>query len=551
MVNDMNETIGVKGGKRDFKRTIIITKNKKKKLQEYYHKKQNLNLKKLEQEVKQLQISSFLVAVPIAIAGNTLETILHLRDNNKTEREEAKGLSIEELHQQNKLELKETALYIEDYQTNDRKFTDYGYPKTTDGKEIVKYRSSKVLDNITKVSYPTEATARIPLEQDIKEKKTLKQEDSKRKVEIKTVNQTEIALQKTAIEELPDTLLKLTDKKIVSQYEESLKEIKGELKNIIYEFTILENTTSEIYNSKKAEQVLDQLIIIIKKLEELKEKIKLELTTLEDDTYLTYLVDNYIEDFKNNKTVDGVKDSGLYIMLSDKIEEAKTTTQNLNNHILEEKEKLELDEAKFSLLKESYYDFENFNNQLLLFQNEQDQILKDLEQKVKESTTITEQVEYKMKAMSRQSKRLLKMLTLPMLIPGNRSAKAMATGTAAYLYFLHNLLNPKLERKKYRIIKVTDYSKDIENNIAKIEETTNLLTKTSTKLKDMIEKIEIDFKDYIKEIPEYKELLNNLNSLLNNLKEKEEELARIKKNQEKVLEENNQKVKTLEQREEV
>lgn len=547
----MNETIGVKGGKRDLKRTIIITKNKKKKLQEYYHKKQELNLKKLEKEVKQIQLSSFLVAVPIAIAGNTLETILHLRDDNKTEREEAKGLSIEELHQQNKLELGETAIYIEDYQTNDRKFTDYGYPKTIDGKEIVKYRNSKVLDNITKVPSPKEVTATVSLEKNQEEKKLQKQEDSKKRVEVKIVNQTEIPLPKTSIENLPDTLLKLTDKKIVSQYAENLKEIKNELKNIIYEFTILENTTSEIYDSKKAEQILDQLSVILQKLEELKEKIKLELTTMEDDVYLTHLVDNYIEDFKNNKTVAGVKDSELYIMLSNKIEEAKTTAKSLNNHILEEKEKLELDEKTFDLLKESYYDFENFNNQLLSFQNEQDYILKDLEQKVKESTTITEQVEYKMKAMSRQSKRLLKMLALPMLIPGSRSAKAVATGTAAYLYFMRNLLSPRLERKKYRIIKVTDYSKDIENNISKIEETTSLLTKTSTKLKDMIEKLEIDFKDYINEIPECKELLSNLNKLLKDLKEKEEELARIKKNQEKVLEENNQKVKTLKQREEV
>ena len=35
MVKDMNETIGEKGGRRDRKRTIIITSENKKKLKEY------------------------------------------------------------------------------------------------------------------------------------------------------------------------------------------------------------------------------------------------------------------------------------------------------------------------------------------------------------------------------------------------------------------------------------------------------------------------------------------------------------------------------------
>ena len=118
----MNEAIGAKGGRRDRKRTIIITSENKKKIQEYYKKKKELKLKKLEKEVKNIELASFFMAVPISIAGNTFETLLHLRDEKKTEREEAKGLQKEELHQADKLELEETSIYIEDFQLNDRKF---------------------------------------------------------------------------------------------------------------------------------------------------------------------------------------------------------------------------------------------------------------------------------------------------------------------------------------------------------------------------------------------------------------------------------------------
>ena len=81
MVKDMNETIGEKGGRRDRKRTIIITSENKKKLKEYYKKKKKLKLEKLEREVKNLQLASFLVAVPISIAGNIYDAMFHVIDD--------------------------------------------------------------------------------------------------------------------------------------------------------------------------------------------------------------------------------------------------------------------------------------------------------------------------------------------------------------------------------------------------------------------------------------------------------------------------------------
>ena len=112
-------------------------------------------------------------------------------------------------------------------------------------------------------------------------------------------------------------------------------------------------------------------------------------------------------------------------------------------------------------------------------------------------------------------------------------------------------MNPRLQQRKYRIISVTDYASEIEGNISKIEDAISIIGKTSLKLEDMIRKIEVDFKDYINVIPECKELLSNLNRLLSELKEKEEELNKTKKQQETLLEKNNQKVKTLQRVEEV
>ena len=570
MVNKMNEAIGVKGGKRDRKRRIIITANQKKKIKENYKRKKQERIKKLEKEVKNLQLASFLVAVPISVAGTTVETLLNLREEQKEERLQAKGLQIEEraqakalqteeLHQANKLELGESAIYIEDYQSNDRKFTDYGYPKTIDGKEVVSYPDKKII-TIEKKEYPKVVEAKVSLEENNKNitlKETLeqpnKQQEERKKVEVKEQKQTIIPIPASKIETLEENKIfqKITDKKIVAEYEEKLKDVKIELKKLIYEYNVLQQASEDLTDSKEAEEILYQLSIIIKKIEELKSKMKIDIKDLETDAYLTDIVDQYMDEFKNKNIVSEIKDSDLYIMIAEKLEEVTEKTGKLTNKVEDTKDKLELDESQFDKLKESYYNFENFNNQLIAFQSEQDFLLKDLEKKVSESTSITEQVQYRVQLMNRQNRRLLQMIALPMLIPGNRSARAIASATVAYLYFMRNLLNPRLREQRYRIISVIDYSSEIEKNISKIEDAATSISKTSNKLEEMIRKIEVDFKDYLNDIPECRELLSNLNKLLSDLKEKEEELQKTKQEQEKLLETNNQKVKTLPRTEEV
>ena len=241
--------------------------------------------------------------------------------------------------------------------------------------------------------------------------------------------------------------------------------------------------------------------------------------------------------------------SGILQELS--LEEVTEKAKQLNEEVEEKKDQLEIDEEKFAELKEKYYDYENFNNQLINFQSEQDYIIKELTSKIEDSVNITEKVTYHMQLMNKQSKKLLKMLAIPMMVPGARSAKAVAAGAIAYMMFARKLMKPRLKERKYRIVEVTDYSKEIEGNITKIEEATTMISKTSSKLEEMISEIEKDFKDYINDLPECRELLENLNKLLDSMKAKEEELQRTKEQQQQLLEQNNQKVKTLPKTEEM
>lgn len=526
----MNETIGAKGGKRDRKQTLIITTKNKKKIQAYYKEKKKLKLQKLEKEVKNLQLASFAVALPIAIAGNVYNTITQKVE--KETREAIKSLQIDELHKAEKLELNETSVYIEDYQTNDKKFTDYAYPKTIDGKQVV---DNPLKEVITLKSAPDIVITKVPKTR--KSSPTLEEKEDKKESVIETAKQ---------IGSIENNILdKAKDKKLVAVYEGKLKDLREELKNLIYEYNVLVSESEDVYTKENAEKVLDQLNKIIKKIEELKNKIKVEIKGLEEEDYVIELVDIYLENFQNKTPVDEIKDSDLYIMLSEKIEEFSEKTQGLNEKLEDKKDQLEIDEEKLKQLKDKYYDYNKFNNELLTFQYEQEIIIKNLKRQAIKSISEVERQQQKLEVLAEQAQEALAMLRRARRTPGLRGAAAAMWSTLALMNLMNQTRKLDANKRKYRPIIPENWGSELEINIDKVTNILSKIGKVSNKLEEMIKEIETDFKDYLDELPECKELLSNLNTVLSELKEKEEEMERIKKNQEKLLTKTNEKVKTL------
>ena len=140
------------------------------------------------------------------------------------------------------------------------------------------------------------------------------------------------------------------------------------------------------------------------------------------------------------------------------------------------------------------------------------------------------------------------LLGVQSLIPGPRSARKMAIATASYLYFTRNmtkrLIKPRSVTKHYRVFQVADYSKDIENSLNELDKGIYLIRKTSTELKRTIIDFKESYKDYL-DMKNVKDLLDNLEKVYASLKEKEEDLLRIKYEQEKNLEENKEKNKLV------
>ena len=85
----MNETIGVKGGRQDRRRSMKI-KKRRKQLQQQREELDQETLD-LEKQVRKLQILTFLGAVPIAAVGATVQTLTEDKEEKRRlELEEAK-----------------------------------------------------------------------------------------------------------------------------------------------------------------------------------------------------------------------------------------------------------------------------------------------------------------------------------------------------------------------------------------------------------------------------------------------------------------------------
>lgn len=584
----MNETIGVKGGRKDRQITLKITKKNKIELEKYYKEMTQEQQKKLEKKVAQQQVLTFLKILPLVTFGTIYTTITeklkeekeivnlqkikeHIIKSDLFEEKRTKEIITvidlkinqleqilknkelqEVLNQTDKLyfQVSDSEVLILDLLNQDNLKTGLLSELTNQEKDLVitkeelNYLTTLEKDELENIKVKnTESTL---LETISNKLSGSKEKNKSLKVEVQEILQNEIPMKKAQPEEINEKIERLKNHRIIEEYDNKLKDVRLELRNLIFEYNTIDAAINNTYNSKEAEVLLDRLNIIIKKIDELKKKIELPDIDKYDNDYLYVLIEEYIEEFKNKKFVDEIKDSNLYILISEKLTELDNKKNLLSEKIESKKEKLEIDEERLRKLKNKYFDYERFNTELLKFQNEQDMILKEINEKLSKATTASEKVEIKIKGMERQNKRLLALLTAQMMVPGARSAKGLITATAISLYFMKNLMNPKTTAKKYATIKIEDYQSEIEANISKIEDISVLLNKTINQIDIIISDIKRDFSDYIYTIPECMKLITDLENIKESIKEKEYELEKIKEEQQLNLEKNNKKVKSLE-----
>lgn len=543
----MNETIGSKGGHNDRRRSLIISRKKKEKL------KEEQEIKELEKSVKKNRKYVLIKTVPLVLAEGIIQFVSP-STNLKNKKDEYGD---------------EDFVFTDDSSKKGSNTTSKKSRKkiiSINGENVVvsipqnKNNKKKVHDEIELLEEEEDKEDK----KELKSKKDTKNEKDKNSFNpapilipisigekifnnssSKSVDKTHSSDEMKIIDNILSSsieLEKVKSRKIVEAYEKELKDIRYDLRLLIYEYNHLVDDEEKLLFSDEAADLLDKLTSVISKLEELEKKIQIDDLDKYDDDYIYYLIEEYMKEFKSQKIVDELKDSPLYIEIVEKIEELQQKKDILSGQVEEKKTNFEEREKKFDELKEKFNKIEQINKELLDFQYEQDALLQEAREKVRDALTVEEKVKVEMKILDNQSRRLLRMIALRMFFPGSFSAKAISSSIAAYLLFTRRLIQPETITKKYKVIKVIDYGEDIKDSISSLEGAIDLLGKTGKQVDRLIDDIHDKFKDYIGVVKECDYLLYDLNKIKDNIKEKEYEMERIKKEQENVLKENNAKV---------
>ena len=315
----------------------------------------------------------------------------------------------------------------------------------------------------------------------------------------------------------------IANKKILIEYENKLKDIKNDLRKITYEFSLLTLPKIEDENKEDVEELFSKINLVIRKISNLEDKITFNNSYLEDN-YLDYVVEKYLDEFKIGKQVTEIKDSPLYILISEKINQLEIAKETLKDRV--NIEKLKLLPEEIINMKSEYYNFNNINNELLNIQYEQDSLLRELMGNTN-NITIADRTKEEIKYLSIESSIILKKLKKINLVPGVRSGKAIAFLSATMLLSIKKVKYQRHKNINYKVITINDYDKNLETNIDKIYSTRKLLTKTSTRLKMFITYLNNNFSQYIKYSDDAKELLDNLYAIKDIVDEKEYEIGKL------------------------
>ncbi len=536
----MNETIGAKGGHNDRKRVLRIQNKKKMKLEQE-------ELIELEKKVKKQQKYTLVKTIPIIFFGGAVKLLLDSPEKERQltlpEKEKRENKEHKEPIKKNDEVIKPEERFIIDPDTGKKIRVKLFYHDpvfiTSDIKEnkeevrVEKTLEEKKEEQIEEKKEKTpdkEATVGIPIIEPIIDSFVRKDSDID---------------ESTLSEEARATFQRLKAHKIIDVYENELKDIRYELRKIISEYNMLVGEEESIVYSEEAAQLLDKLSEVILKIEELKRRIQIEDIDRYDDNYIYTLIETYLAEFKDGKIVSDIKDSSLYVMIAEKLKELETKKDQFQTQVTDKKNHLEENEKYFDELRNKYYSAQKINEELAKFQKDQEALLQELQYKLEHAVSVEEKVRVEVEAMNEQTKKILRLLSLQMFLPGPIGAKRIATGAAAYLYFAKKIVHPKTITKRYKVITVKDYGDSIKDSLSAIDDASTLLGKTSKQVDKFIRDVEDLYQDYDRIMPEYEELLANLRKIKGDIQEKEYEMDRIKKEQKLLLEKNTAKVKTI------
>lgn len=388
----------------------------------------------------------------------------------------------------------------------------------------------------------------------VKEIKLNKKEITKLKEKKKTPKKKEIIIEDKPKEENITEITKLdeetkskelekyTSYKIVEEYSKRLKDIRYDLREIDTEFKEIEDNTKSTYNKEEIDKIMNNLNILTRKIDELKKK--LEVPNKYDDKYIYDLVQNYIKEFNNQNVVKEIKSSPLYIEISNRINSLLKVKDNLKTNVNNKSNEINTNKKNIDSIRSKYEGLKSKSDKISSFESAASEELSNLQDLVKNATSIKEKTLVRVRKAHNLSNLLLAIIATDLVLNPRKSARRMAVEVAVGVYLINRIMNDRYTIREDIKYEIKDYREKIKKGINSIKDASKSLEKTSDEIKKLISELNSNYKDYSDD-PDYKSLLNNLETIDSNIDEKRYQIDNIRSREESLLSEHTSKIKTL------
>lgn len=314
------------------------------------------------------------------------------------------------------------------------------------------------------------------------------------------------------------------EKLLLNELEKTIQQDYYELKDLEYRIDIISIKEDQAVTKEEIEQLQMELEGLLIKFDFLKNKyIKGDITNIydgDDKEQLSKLIQEYKLGIKKNEEISE---------LIKRIEEAKERISIIETIIVTEQKKEDVEEElddrydefkirdeKFNVIENQVNNVDEINRNIQKLSNNLENELKSLEEYLKNNTKIYSNIERNTKTIHHISRILeaTSMIAASTLIPRTPIGNIIkASLVAAAINNLAHVRETKEEVSIKKTITYTDYSADIRNNSYTLENIAGEIDNALSNIKMLRETIKDELGEYITQIPEYADLISDLDKI--------------------------------------
>lgn len=341
----------------------------------------------------------------------------------------------------------------------------------------------------------------------------------------------------------------IVEKEIINILEENIKDLTYEIKKLDFDIHVIKKNIDDAKDKEELEVYEKQINDLIEKLNKLKKQLlSLEKTFNFDypiefkDNYLIYLVDEYKSRRKNEKELrDKIEEEKLFETIVDRIIDLEKKKDEVTEKLDNKKDSLTIQEDDLAKMKDEIINIDEVSNNIKNMIAKQLNTIKDIEAKVSETVHITERVETITKSVKHS---LLDLIILMSVFKHNISIKnnaACAVQAAIALELINKMCTPIKEQVTIKETDLKDYEEMIKDCMDDTNKLLGVIKNNQKSLASIRYIFENNFKEY-SNLPNYKDIMNQLDELDEKMEEAYEHTQKMNKEIEYQLEKNNARV---------